>query len=116
MVLVTFPSCPPPNDAAVEKEAALEAFLKNRVTELVNENCGGIELPHILQTLSEESIPDLPPGGGLSAKYVSFKSYKRDTFHSTRYNSLILNYFKLAIGGRLLRACTKLFVQVTVTL
>jgi len=68
MVLVTFPSCPPLNDAAIEKEAALDALLKNRVAELVNQTNGSIELPHIIQTLSEENIPDLPPGGGLSAK------------------------------------------------
>ena len=68
MVLVTFPACPPPVDSAIEKEATLDALLKNRVTELVNQTSGGIELPHILQTLSEENIPDLPPGGGLSAK------------------------------------------------
>jgi protein phosphatase 1B len=43
-------------------------LLKNRVTELVKESDGNIELPHILQTLSDENISDLPPGGGLAAK------------------------------------------------
>jgi len=70
MVLVTFPACPPPVEDAGVKEAALEEVLKNRVTELVNEADGKIELPHILQTLTDENIPDLPPGGGLYAKYV----------------------------------------------
>lgn len=70
IVLVTFPSCPPPEDDAAQREAALEELLKNRVTELVNESGGAIELPHILQTLSDENISDLPPGGGLAAKYV----------------------------------------------
>jgi hypothetical protein len=68
MVLVTFPACPPPIEEAAQKEAALEELLKNRVTELVKEADGNIELPHILQTLSDENISDLPPGGGLSAK------------------------------------------------
>jgi len=68
MVLVTFPACPPPLDDAVQKETALEDLLKNRVTELVKESDGNIELPHILQTLSDENISDLPPGGGLAAK------------------------------------------------
>jgi len=68
MVLVTLPACPPPVEEAAQKEAALEELLKNRVTELVNEADGNIELLHILQTLSEEDISDLPPGGGLQAK------------------------------------------------
>jgi len=68
MVLVTFPACPPPSEESMKKEATLEAFLKNRATELINEAEGSMELPHLLQTLSEENIPDLPPGGGLSAK------------------------------------------------
>lgn len=70
MVLVTFPACPPPVEEAAQKEAALEEVLKNRVTELVKESDGNIELPHIIQTLSDENISDLPPGGGLAAKYV----------------------------------------------
>jgi len=96
---VTFPACPPPNDAAIEKvrgleeltsvrnrlhfwkfrwvvpeaiffpqEAALDTTLRNRVGELVNDSGGNIELPHILQQLSEENIQNLPPGGGLSSK------------------------------------------------
>jgi len=68
IVLVTFPACAPPCDEAVQKEAALEELLKNRVTELVKESNFNIELPHILQTLSDETISDLPPGGGLAAK------------------------------------------------
>jgi len=68
IVLITFPSCPPPEEDAAQREAALEELLKNRVTELVNESGGAIELPHILQTLSDENISDLPPGGGLASK------------------------------------------------
>jgi len=68
IVLVTFPACPPPNEAAIEREAALDTTLRNRVAELVNDSGGTIELPHILQQLSEENIQNLPPGGGLSSK------------------------------------------------
>jgi protein phosphatase 1B len=74
MVLVTFPACPPPVEDAIQKEAALEAFLKQRVTELVEESGGAIELPHILQYLSDENIADLPPGGGLAAKRTFIES------------------------------------------
>jgi hypothetical protein len=30
----------------------------------------GLEFLHVFQTLADEDIPGLPPGGGLSAKYV----------------------------------------------
>lgn len=30
-----------------------------------------VEFLHVLRALDEENIPDLPPGGGLSAKYVN---------------------------------------------
>jgi hypothetical protein len=30
----------------------------------------GLEFVHVFQTLADEDIPGLPPGGGLSAKYV----------------------------------------------
>ncbi|XP_035715203.1 protein phosphatase 1A isoform X2 [Folsomia candida] len=74
MVLVTFPACPPPVDEATKKEAQLEELLKNRVTELVKESDGNVELPHILQTLGDENISDLPPGGGLAAKRTFIES------------------------------------------
>lgn len=74
IVLVAFPACPPPQDDAMQKESAVEELLRNRVTELVQESGGAIELPHILQTLSDENISDLPPGGGLPAKRTFIES------------------------------------------
>jgi hypothetical protein len=78
MVLVTFPACPPPVEEAATKESTLEEALKTRVTELVTESNGTIELPHILQTLSDENIPDLPPGGGLAAKRTYIESVYKE--------------------------------------
>jgi len=82
MVLVTFPACPPVSEAAVAKEARLEDHLKSRVTEIFNES-SGIELPHILQQLNEENVPDLPPGGGLSSK----RTYVEDVYKSLSANT-----------------------------
>ena len=38
--------------------------------DIVKENDNDIEFHAVFQRLSEEEIPDLPPGGGLYSKYV----------------------------------------------
>ena len=45
-----------------------------------------MEFLHVFQALAEEDIPGLPPGGGLSAKYV-FKafSFGKILLHSLSY-------------------------------
>lgn len=39
------------------------------VAEMVRQ-ADGLRFVHVFQTLADEDIPGLPPGGGLSAKYV----------------------------------------------
>ena len=39
--------------------------------DIVKENENDIEFHAVFQRLSEEEIPDLPPGGGLYSKYVN---------------------------------------------
>lgn len=67
IVLVTFPGAPKVAEEAVMKEAELENFLRKRITEIVCDQ-GNIELLHVMQILSDEEVPGLPPGGGLTAK------------------------------------------------
>ena len=40
-------------------------------SDIVKENENDIEFHAVFQRLSEEEIPDLPPGGGLYSKYVA---------------------------------------------
>ena len=40
------------------------------ISDIVKENENDIEFHAVFQRLSEEEIPDLPPGGGLYSKYV----------------------------------------------
>ena len=40
--------------------------------DIVKENDNDIEFHAVFQRLSEEEIPDLPPGGGLYSKYVKY--------------------------------------------
>ena len=41
------------------------------ILDIVKENENDIEFHAVFQRLSEEEIPDLPPGGGLYSKYVA---------------------------------------------
>jgi len=68
IVLVTFATCPPPVEDAIARECQLDDLLRTRVKELVTESNGSIELPMVLQSLTDENIPNLPPGGGIAAK------------------------------------------------
>nr|CAD7443367.1 unnamed protein product [Timema bartmani]CAD7452826.1 unnamed protein product [Timema tahoe]CAD7593748.1 unnamed protein product [Timema genevievae] len=67
IVLVTFPGCLQPSADAIQKEVQLEATIERRITELVRQG-DNLKFLHVLQTLADEDIPGLPPGGGLSAK------------------------------------------------
>ena len=48
------------------------------ILDIVKENENDIEFHAVFQRLSEEEIPDLPPGGGLYSKYVAIYL---NTFH-----------------------------------
>lgn len=83
IVLVTFPGAPKVSEEAVMKEAELESFLRKRITEIVCEQ-GSVELLHVMQILSDEEIPGLPPGGGLTAK----RSFIESVFDELRPRSV----------------------------
>jgi hypothetical protein len=41
----------------------------NNFAEIIRQG-DAVEFLHVFQTLADEDVPGLPPGGGLSAKYV----------------------------------------------
>ncbi|GAB6029383.1 Protein phosphatase 1B [Chamberlinius hualienensis] len=67
IVLVTFPGAPKVSSEAIEKETELERLLESKVKEIVEKD-GQFDFNQVLQILADEDIPNLPPGGGLSAK------------------------------------------------
>lgn len=68
IIIIAFPGAPEPNEEAAKREEKLEATLRKRVDEIVTEMGTAVEYGLLLKRLSEEHIPDLPPGGGLDAK------------------------------------------------
>ncbi|XP_076064925.1 protein phosphatase alphabet isoform X2 [Oratosquilla oratoria] len=67
IVLIVLPGAPKVSEEALKKEQELELFLEKKVQELCDTETQ-IGMPHIMQSLSGETIPGLPPGGGLPAK------------------------------------------------
>ncbi|XP_049828194.1 protein phosphatase 1B-like isoform X1 [Schistocerca gregaria] len=77
IVLVTFPGVPQPSAEALQRERELEELIERRMTDIINQG-DTVEFLHVLQTLADENIPGLPPGGGLSAKRNFIESvYKK---------------------------------------
>ncbi|XP_076392414.1 protein phosphatase 1B isoform X2 [Megachile rotundata] len=70
IVLVTFPAAPKPSPEAQKKEAELEMAIERRIKEIVAEqkNENEFDFLKLLQLLMDQEFPNLPPGGGLSAK------------------------------------------------
>lgn len=67
IVLVLFPGAPSVSDEALQHDRELDALIDKRITEMVAES-PDMELNTIIQTLAEEELPGLPPGGGILAK------------------------------------------------
>ncbi|XP_057213889.1 protein phosphatase 1bb isoform X4 [Triplophysa rosa] len=70
VVLVCFPNAPKISEEAVKKEAELDKLLEARVEEIIEKSGeeGIPDLSHVMHNLRPESIPNLPPGGGLASK------------------------------------------------
>ncbi|KZC11184.1 Protein phosphatase 1B [Dufourea novaeangliae] len=70
IVLVTFPAAPKPSPEAQKKEAELETAIERRIKEIVaaQEDKNEFDFLKLLQLLVDQEFPNLPPGGGLSAK------------------------------------------------
>merc|ERR1712242_513826 len=68
IIIIAFPAAPKVDPEAVRKDEELNKSIKQKVTDIITENGEDIEFHAVFQRLSEEEIPDLPPGGGLYSK------------------------------------------------
>ncbi|XP_046885086.1 protein phosphatase 1B [Hypomesus transpacificus] len=70
VVLVCMPNSPKVSEEAVRRDAELDTFLEARVEEIIEKSGdeGIPDLVTVIRHLSTESIPNLPPGGGLASK------------------------------------------------
>ncbi|XP_012272119.1 protein phosphatase 1B isoform X2 [Orussus abietinus] len=93
IVLVTFPGAPKPSPEAQKKEAELEMAIERRIKEIVaqQENKDSFDFLQLLQLLMDQELPNLPPGGGLSAKQPFIEKVFRDVCPSAA-DSVSLGY------------------------
>ncbi|TRY85698.1 hypothetical protein DNTS_013245 [Danionella cerebrum] len=70
-VLVCLPNAPQVSEDAVRRDAELDKHLESRVEELIEKagDEGVPDLAQVMSSLSQESIANLPPGGGLASKH-----------------------------------------------
>ncbi|KAL2102225.1 hypothetical protein ACEWY4_001393 [Coilia grayii] len=70
VVLVCLPNAPKVSEEAVKRDAELDKLLESRVEDLMEKSGeeGVPTMAHIMHHLAKESIPNLPPGGGLASK------------------------------------------------
>jgi len=68
IIIIAFPAAPKVDPECKRKDEELNRLLEQKVTDIVKENDNDIEFHAVFQRLSEEEIPDLPPGGGLYSK------------------------------------------------
>ncbi|XP_051506926.1 protein phosphatase 1B-like isoform X1 [Myxocyprinus asiaticus] len=76
IVLVCLPNAPQVSEAALKRDADLDRYLESRVEEIMEKagEEGVPELTHVMSSLSQESIPNLPPGGGLACKHSAIEA------------------------------------------
>ena len=76
IIIIAFPAAPKVEQEAINKDHVLNTLLEQKVRNIVKEKCskitalenGALDFDEIFQMISEEDLPDLPPGGGLHAK------------------------------------------------
>ncbi|KAM4597504.1 protein phosphatase 1B isoform 1-T2 [Polymixia lowei] len=70
VVLVCLPGAPKVSEEAVRKDAELNKYLESRVEEMLSRSGeeGIPDLVTVMRNLSTDTIPNLPPGGGLASK------------------------------------------------
>lgn len=77
IIIIAFPGAPKICNEAVKLENKLNEVLKQKVSDYVKED-SEIDFGSVFHKLTEDNIPDLPPGGGIYAK----KNYVQEVFES----------------------------------
>ncbi|KAG0725419.1 Protein phosphatase 1B [Chionoecetes opilio] len=67
LVLISMPGAPKVSEEAVKREQELEDLMEKKVIELCKAE-GQVSIAQLMQSLADENLPNLPPGGGLTSK------------------------------------------------
>jgi len=70
IIIIAFPAAPKVDPEAVRKDDELNKFIKQKVTEIIEENDEEISLTSVFQKMVELEMEDLPSGGGIYSKKI----------------------------------------------
>lgn len=70
IIIIAFPAAPKVDPEAVRKDDELNKFIKQKVTEIIEENDEEISFASVFQKMVELEMEDLPTGGGIYSKKI----------------------------------------------
>merc|ERR1719195_465623 len=70
IIIIAFPGAPKVDPDAVRKEDELNKLIKQKVTEIIEENDEDISFASVFQKMVELELEDLPPGGQIYSKKI----------------------------------------------
>merc|ERR1712241_333612 len=100
IIIIAFPAAPKVDPDAVRKEDELNKLIKQKVTEIIEENDEDISFASVFQKMVEMDMEDLPPGGGIYSKKILIEETYKTLLPGKQDNSPIFDVSVLVESGR----------------
>jgi len=88
IIIIAFPAAPKVDPEAVRKEDELNKLIKQKVTEIIEENDEDISFASVFQKMVEMDLEDLPPGGGIYSKKILIEETYKTLLPGKQDNSV----------------------------
>merc|ERR1712141_808811 len=88
MIIIAFPGAPKVDPDAVRKEDELNKLIKQKVTEIIEENDEDISFASVFQKMVELELEDLPPGGQIYSKKILIEETYKTLLPGKQDNSV----------------------------
>lgn len=88
IIIIAFPGAPKVDPDAVRKEDELNKLIKQKVTEIIEENDEDISFASVFQKMVELELEDLPPGGQIYSKKILIEETYKTLLPGKQDNSV----------------------------
>merc|ERR1711881_396876 len=88
IIIIAFPAAPKVDPEAVRKEDELNKLIKQKVTEIIEENDEDISFASVFQKMVEMDLEDLPPGGQIYSKKILIEETYKTLLPGKQDNSV----------------------------
>jgi len=88
IIIIAFPAAPKVDPEAVRKEDELNKLIKQKVTEIIEENDEDISFASVFQKMVELELEDLPPGGQIYSKKILIEETYKTLLPGKQDNSV----------------------------